>query len=756
MKRANMMQIINIMPKRFIWVIVLFLWGCNQPANDQGDPRVEELLSKMTLMEKIGQMNQYSIGPDITGPSGPQNGRYERFVKGEVGSVLNLVGAEETRKLQEMVVTQSRLGIPLIFAYDVIHGYKTILPIPLGESASWDMELMEESSRIAAVETAASGVQWTFAPMLDVSRDARWGRVMEGSGEDPYLNARIAEARIRGFQGQNLADTLTVLACAKHFAGYGLVESGKDYNTVNIGKYALHNDIMPPFKAAAEAGVGTFMNAFNVIDGVPATANNYLMRDVLFGKWAFPGVVISDWNSIGELVSHGVAQDTMDAARLAVKAGSHIDMEGDAYIKKLKELVESGQVDEATIDEAVRRILTLKFQLGLFDDPYKYSDTNREVRLVGSPEHKEIARKIAAKSIVLLKNESNLLPLKGVKKLGIIGPLAKDKDTPLGSWRAKGETNSAVSLFEGLSEALGEGTKISYAKGCNLSVGPNNFFEEIEVETQDKSGFQEAKQVASQSDVVIMVLGEPAFMSGEARSRADIGLPGLQLDLLKEVFSVNQNIILVLMNGRPMTIPWEAENIPAIVEAWHLGSECGNAIADVLLGKINPSGKLTMSFPRAAGQLPLYYNKLNTGRPHNQDVVFYAHHMDVSNAALYPFGYGLSYTKFEYSDFKASVQNGKVSVSVNVTNTGDVEGEEVVQMYTRDIAASISRPILELKGFDKIMLKSKESRTVEFELTRSDLSYFDDNGDLTFEPGLFDISVGPNSAELQTQRIEIQ
>jgi len=747
----------NMITRYLALLLLPVLFGCsNLPAGAQenDDPRVEKLLARMTLKEKIGQMNQYSVGPNLTGPSGPQDGRYERFMKGEVGSVLNLVGAEETRKLQKLVVENSRLGIPLIFSYDVIHGYKTIFPLPLAESASWDLDLMEKSARVAAQETAASGVHWTFAPMVDVSRDARWGRVMEGSGEDPYLGSLIANARIKGLQGDDLSDVLTIAACAKHFVGYGFAESGKDYNAVNIGRNMLHNVLLPPFKASVESGAATFMNAFNDIDGVPSTANQYILRELLFQKWGYKGVVVSDWNSIGELVNHGVAKDESQASALAVNAGSHIDMEADAYIENLEQLVKDGIVKEEVIDDAVRRILQLKYDLGLFDDPYKYSDVEREKQIVGASEFKDIAREVAAKSIVLLKSENDLLPLSGKGKIGIIGPLAKDKDSPIGNWRAQGESNSAISLYEGIENAFGDAVQLNYAKGCDLSIGPNNFFEELQIEAEDRSGFAKAVQVARSSDVVLIVLGETAYMSGEARSRSEIGLPGLQLELLKAVHKVNKNIVLVLMNGRPLTIPWAAENVPAIVETWHLGSEAGNAIADVLSGKVNPSGKLPMSFPRAVGQAPIYYNKLNTGRPES-DMVFYSHHMDVENSPQYPFGHGLSYTTFDYSNLVVAQNQEEVSVSVQVVNAGDHNGEEVVQLYIRDIVASTSRPVLELKGFTKLMIAVGETKKVEFKLTKTDLSFYDRNGDHVFEPGEFNISVGTSSAKLLTQKIEI-
>lgn len=713
---------------------------------------VDSLLAEMTLREKIGQMNQYSVGAEMTGPNASIDHaeRYKRFMNGEVGSVLNILGAADTRKLQQMVVDSTRLGIPLIFSYDVIHGYQTMFPIPLGEAASWDLEAMELSASIAAKEAAASGIQWTFAPMVDISRDARWGRVMEGAGEDPFLGSQIARARINGFQGSDLSDPLTIAACAKHFAGYGFAESGKDYNTVSIGKNTLHNVILPPFKASVESNVATLMNAFNDIDGIPATSNSYLLRELLDRKWNFNGVVVSDWNSIGEQVNHGVAADEKEAAMKAVIAGSDVDMEANAYVEHLKELVEEGKVPESTIDEAVRQILTLKYKLGLFDDPYMYMDEERELEVLGHPEHHKAAREIASKSIVLLKNEGNLLPLENKKRIAVIGPLAKDKDSPLGNWRAAVESNTAVSLYEGIVARFSKDVSITYAEGCKLSIGSNNFFNEVEIETSDRSGFSEAVQVAKAADVVIMALGETAYMSGEARSRADIGLPGLQLELLQEIYEVNKNIVLVLMNGRPLTIPWEAENIPAIVETWHLGSQAGHAIADVLSGDVNPSGKLPMSFPRHVGQMPLYYNRLNTGRPANEGAVFYSHHMDVENSALFPFGYGLSYALFEYDKPQISLDEGQIKLKVQIKNVSERGGQEVVQVYIRDKVATISRPIKELKAFEKVFIGAGETTEVNFTLTREDLSFYDQNGDLVFEPGEFDISVGTNSRDVTT------
>ncbi len=747
---------------KLIKIAVLFLFiGCTQTSeNKQSDnainQKVDSLLSMMTLQEKIGQMNQYSVGAEMTGPNAATSLKehYSRMINGQVGSVLNLLGAAETRKLQQLVIDSTRLKIPLIFAFDVIHGYRTMFPIPLAEAASWDLEATELSARIAAKEASAAGIQWTFAPMVDISRDARWGRVMEGAGEDPYLGSLIAQSRIRGFQGNDLSNATTIAACAKHFAGYGFAESGKDYNAVNVGLNTLHNYILPPFKASVEVGVATFMNAFNDIDGVPSTSNSYLLREVLDNRWAFDGVVVSDWNSIGELINHNVAVNKKEAALKAIQAGSDIDMEADAYIEYLEELVEEGAIKESRIDEAVRQILTLKYKLGLFDNPFKYCNEANEKKLLDHPSHHQASRDVASKSMVLLKNNKKLLPLKNVSSLGIIGPLAKDKDSPLGNWRGAVASNSAVSLYEGLEAKFGKKMKINYAEGCKLSIGPNNFFQEVEIEMKDKSGFNKAIQVARQSEVVIMALGETAYMSGETRSRAAIDLPGLQLELLKEIYKVNKNIILVLMNGRPLTIPWEAENIPAILEAWHLGSQAGHAIADVISGDVNPSGKLPMSFPRHVGQMPLYYNHLNTGRP-TSDAVFYSHHMDVDNSALFPFGYGLSYTTFEYKNLEVKGNKEEIKIKVTLKNTGKEKGSEVAQLYLRDLSASISRPIKELKKFQKIALEVGEERVIEFTLTEKDVSFYTNKGELIYEAGAFEIFVGTNSMELLKETINL-
>lgn len=712
------------------------------------DTRVEALLAKMTLAEKVGQMNQYNGFWEVTGPV-PEEGnaaeKYKHLETGMVGSMLNIIGVEDVRKIQKIAVEKTRLGIPVIFAYDVIHGYKTMAPIPLAEAASWDLEAMKKSASVAATEASAVGINWTFAPMVDISRDARWGRVMEGAGEDPYLGSAIAKARIEGFQGDDLAATHTVAACAKHFAAYGFAEAGRDYNAADIGTSTLYNIVFPPFKASVESDVKTVMNSFNVLNGVPATANRFLQRDILKDKWQFDGFVISDWSSGEEMIDHGFARDLEQVAETSANAGSDMDMESYAFVNHLQQLVETGKVSMEVIDDAVRRILRVKFELGLFDDPYRYCNEEREKEMLYHPDHQAAVLDMAKKSIVLLKNEGGLLPLsKSQKKIAVIGELAPDKNSPLGSWRAAAEENSAVSVMEGLTNFTRNTT---YAKGPAVFTGPTTFINELNINTTDRSGLDEAVKLAARSEIVIMVLGEHGFQSGEGRSRANPGLPGLQQELLEAVYKVNKNIVLVLMNGRPLTVPWAAENISAIVEAWHLGSQSGHAIAQVLFGEYNPSGKLPMTFPRSVGQIPIYYNHYSTGRP-DQDLVFWSHYMDESNDPLYPFGYGLSYTTFEYSNLKIDDSDqASIKVSATVTNAGKVAGEEVVQLYIQDKFASVVRPVKELKGFEKILLAPGESRKVEFALTYKELGFYNNSGTFVVESGEFNVMIGTSSQE---------
>lgn len=757
-------------------VTLLLVLSCNTKSNTEADEnstsqatfsetdeKVAALLGKMTLEEKIGQMNQYNGFWNVTGPV-PEGGdaarKYEHLRKGWVGSMLNVRGVADVRAVQKIAVEETRLGIPLIIGFDVIHGYKTMSPIPLAESASWDMEAIKRSAEVAAAEAAASGINWTFAPMIDISRDARWGRVMEGGGEDPYLGSKIAVARIKGFQGDDLSAPHTIAACAKHFAAYGFAESGKDYNTVDIGTSTLHNVVFPPFKAAVEADVKTFMNAFNVLNGIPATGNAYLQRDILKGKWNFDGLVVSDWGSIAEMITHGHAKDGNHAAELAVKAGSDMDMESYMYVEELAKLVKEGKVDEKLIDDAARRILKVKFELGLFDDPYKYCDEAREKEVIGKQEFQDAVLDVAKKSIVLLKNEDNLLPLKKEgQKIAVIGALADDKTSPLGSWRIAADDSTAVSVLEGLRQY--KGNTLIYKKGADVAVGPVSFIMETKINTTDKSGFTAAVNAARQADVVLMVLGEHGFQSGEGRSRTEIGLPGVQQELLEAVYKVNRNIVLVLNNGRPLAIPWAAENIPAIVEAWHLGTQSGNAIAQVLYGDYNPSGKLPMTFPRNVGQVPMYYNHKNTGRPvaPGPDVVFWSHYIDQENTPLYPFGHGLSYTTFDYSNLKVANTydaDKTVTVIVEVTNSGDVDGKEVAQLYLGDLYASVTRPVKELKGFELLELKAGETKTVTFTLTDAELGFYSNEGEWLTEPGAFKVFAGGSSDTVLETDFELE
>ena len=720
------------------------------------ETKIDALLAQMTLEEKVGQLNQYSSALDLTGPApqaGAQKQQYDHVRQGLVGSLLNVTGAEATRKAQQLAVEGSRLHIPLMFGLDVIHGYRTMFPVPLAEAASWDLAAIEQSARISAVEAAAAGIHWTFAPMLDISRDPRWGRVMEGAGEDPYLGSLVAAARVRGFQGRDLAALDTIAACAKHYAAYGFAEGGRDYNTVDISEQTLRNVVLPPFKAAVDAGVATVMNSFNEIGGVPATASVHLQRDILKGEWGFKGLVVSDWGSIGEMVPHGFTKDLAGASQAALVAGSDMDMESRAYIVHLAKLVADGQVDVKLVDDAVRRVLRVKFALGLFEDPYRYSDVEREKRTLLAPAHLEASRDVARKSIVLLKNEGNLLPLaKNAGSIAVIGPLAADKDTPLGSWRAQAQADSAVSLLEGIRAAVAPSTKVIHAEGAALVTGPRSFAMPLTFNTTDRSGFPAALEAARGADVVIVAVGEHAYQSGEGRSQVDIGLKGLQDELLREVRKVNKNVVVVLMNGRPLVIEWMAENVPAIVESWHLGSEAGHAIADVLFGDYNPSGKLPASFPRDEGQLPMTYSHKNTGRPGPLPVVFWSHYTDAPNTPRYPFGFGLSYTTFAYDKLRLDRtemdRNGQLQATVTVRNSGERAGVEIVQLYVRDLVGSVTRPVKELKAFQRIELQPGQSRDVTFTLNAADLAFYTASGRWEAEPGEFRVFVGTNSRDV--------
>ena len=709
------------------------------------DQKVNALLKQMTLEEKIGQLNQYTGDNAATGPITINPNKQSQIKTGQIGSMLNILGSKYTRQYQELAM-QSRLKIPLLFGQDVIHGYKTTFPIPLAETASWDLEAIELSARIAATEASASGIHWTFAPMVDIARDPRWGRVMEGAGEDTYLGSKIAFARVKGFQGNKLGDLNSIMACAKHFAAYGAAIGGRDYNSVDMSERMLWETYLPPFKAALDAGAATFMNSFNDLNGIPATGNKHLQREILKGKWNFKGFVVSDWGSIGEMVNHGYVKDDKEAALAAITAGSDMDMESNSYKNNLAQLVKENKVPIALIDDAVKRILRKKFELGLFDDPYKYSNSEREQAALNNPEHTKAAREIASKSIVLLKNENNILPLsKDTKTIAFIGPMVKPLRANHGFWAVElkdVDSTYIVSQWEGIQNKVGKNTKLLYAKGCDF-------------EGENKDGFAEAIAVANQADVVILSIGERWNMSGEAKSRSNIHLPGIQEELVKAIQETGKPVVVLINAGRPLIFNWTADNVPAILYTWWLGSEAGNAIADVLFGDYNPSGKLPMTFPRDEGQIPIYYNHFNTGRPakNESDTNYVSAYIDLKNSPKFPFGFGLSYTTFQYSDLKLSSQKMKntesIEVSLNISNTGKVAGEEVVQLYLHDKVGSVVRPIIELKGFQKIKLNSGETKTVKFIIDKEKLSFYNQELQWVAEPGEFEIMIGTSSADIR-------
>lgn len=722
------------------------------------EKRIDELIGKMTLEEKVGQLVQ--ISPSIYGAFGlTMDETIEKLVNGEItpaefealdrnyhedeirqgilGCMGGVHGAEKSNELQRIAVEESRLGIPILFGLDVIHGYRTIFPIPLAEACSWDIEKIKESARIAAKEATAAGLHWTFAPMVDISRDPRWGRVAEGAGEDSYLGSVIAAARVEGFQGENLGNPENILACAKHFVAYGAPEGGRDYNTVDMSLQTLHDIYLPPFKAAAKAGVGTFMSAFNDFNGIPCTANKYLLKDVLRGEFGFNGLVVSDANSIPEVVVHGHAEGNKGASKKSLIAGLDMDMSQGTYRNELPELIKEGAITEEVLDESVRRVLRVKFLLGLFDNPYR-TDAEKEEKTLLCNEHIEAAREISRSSIVLLKNENNALPLKkNLKKIAVVGPLAENAAEMLGTWAITGNACDVVTVLSGVKSAVSSETEILYAEGCKI--------------TEDEGfDFEGAIQAASESDVIIAVVGENSDMSGEAASRIDINLPGRQEELLKELRKTGKPLIVVLINGRPLSIPWVAKNVDGLVEAWQLGTQSGNAIADVLFGDYNPSGKLVATLPYSVGQVPIYYNHPMTGRPAGR-IKFTSKYIDGPADPLYPFGFGLSYTTFKYENLSIlsseNVMGEILVINVDVTNTGDMAGEEVVQLYISDVVASRVRPIKELKGFEKVMLKPKECKTISFKLNTKELGFHDENMNYVVEPGLFKVYVGPNSKE---------
>lgn len=697
------------------------------------EKEINSLLSRMTLEEKLGQLQQLD---------GEGNGNYrpehvELVRKGLLGSTLNVRGAKVTNELQRVAMNESRLKIPLIFGFDVIHGYRTVFPIPLAEASSWDPASVERASSIAAAEARAVGLHWTFAPMVDIARDPRWGRIMEGSGEDPFLGSAMARARTIGFQGKDYSAPDKVVACAKHYVGYGAAEAGRDYNTTDISEWTLRQIYLPPFKATVDAGIGTFMSAFNDLNGVPASANHFTLTKVLRDEWKFDGFVVSDYTSVQELINHGLAADGRQAANAALNAGVDMEMVSRLYNQNGASLLKDGKLTQQTIDEAVRRILRIKFRLGLFDNPY--ADEARESRVVFSTENQTAARQIAAHSMVLLKNDRNILPLsKTVRSIALIGPLADSQKDMIGAWSGDGKASDAITLLQGLKTKVGSQVKINYAKGC-------------EVTGDNTNGFAEAVNAAKTSDIVIMAIGEAAEMSGEASSRSSLDIPGRQLDLVKAVQATGKPVVIVLMNGRPLTIPWLAENSPAILEAWFAGTQAGNAIADVLFGDVNPGGKLPVTFPRSLGQVPLYYNHMNTGRPPDPNSKWTSKYLDIDWTPLFPFGYGLSYTQFALSNLQLSARNiqpdGKLTITVEVQNAGSRAGDEVVQLYLRDVAATRTRPVKELKGFQRVSLQPGEKRQLTFSLTPAELAFYNEDMRFVVEPGVFNVMVGTSSAD---------
>ncbi len=733
--------------------------SCVTDNRTETEKKIDDLISKMTIEEKLGQMNLISDPYMSTGASAAtdHNQNIDEMVRsGKVGNFLNVVGAEKTLRLQQIAVEETRLGIPLLFGFDVIHGYKTMFPVPLADAASFDMEAVEKSSHYAAIESAANGINWTYAPMIDISRDPRWGRVMEGAGEDVYLTTQVGLARIKGTQGDDLGAENTIAACAKHFVGYGASIAGRDYAATDIPERSLQEVYFPPFKAAAEAGVASIMSAFNTVNGEPASTSRRLFTDVLRDEWGYDGFVVSDWASVGETIAHGTAANGVEAAHDGIHAGIDMDMAANLYINHGEELLKAGRLSEKEIDTMVRRILKVKFDLGLFEEPYKYSNVEKEKELTMTKESLEASRDVAKKSIVLLKNDNNVLPLsKKTKHIAVIGPLAADKDAPLGNWRGHATSNSAVSLVEGIRNAVGSDVKVSYAQGARLVNNDQmDFFTPLEINNDDKSGFAEALRVARQADVVVMALGEVAMMSGECRSYADINLKGVQRELLREVKRLGKPVVLTLFTGRPLVLTDVIDHTDAILNVWLLGSESGNAIADVLFGDYNPSAKLPMTFPYHLGQVPVFYSEYNTGRPYvNDGYGFSTKYRDIPNKPLYSFGHGLSYTNFEYSEMTLSddrlMANGEITVSAKITNTGKYDGHEVAQLYVRDlIGEGVARPLIELKGFEKVFIKKGQSAVVEFTLTPEDLAFY--RLDKTFAPeaGEFEVFVGTSSDNL--------
>ena len=738
-----------------LFTIVLCIpYSCKQEMASNPDQKMEafvdNLIKEMTMEEKIGQLSLFTSDWSSTGPS-MRNDYTDLIREGKAGSVFNAYTVDFVRELQRIAVEETRLHIPLIFGYDVVHGHRTIFPIPLGQSSTWDTAMIKKSERIAAIEASAEGLNWVFAPMVDISRDPRWGRVMEGSGEDTFLGSLISAARVKGFQGENLSDNNSVLACVKHFAAYGAPQAGRDYHTVDISERSLFEWYLPPYKAAVDAGVGSVMTSFNEIAGIPSTSNKWLLTDLLRESWNFDGFIVTDYGSISELIPHGVAAGQAHAAELSINAGVDMDMQGSAFLDHLAELVKSDKVSEESVNSAVKRILVAKYRLGLFEDPYKYCDKKREAEEIMTPEFRAFARELAAKSCVLLKNENKTLPIPGnIKTIALIGPLADSKEDMLGFWSGAGEADKCVTLLEGLKNKVNSTVNVITVKGCGIN---NEGQEEI----------SKAVAAARKADFVILALGESRMMSGEAASRSDISLPGIQMKLAEYVINTGKPTVVVLFNGRPMAIPELDSIAPAILESWFGGTEAGNGIADILFGDINPSGKLTMTFPMNAGQIPIFYNSKNTGRPINPEnpyEKYKSNYLDIPNDPLYPFGYGLSYTSFTYSDIKLNQESfsltDKIVASVDVSNTGERDGEEIVQLYVRDLVGEVTRPVKELKAFRKVHLKKGETKTVLFTISPDDLCYYHQDMSFSVDSGEFELYIGTNSEETKKTFFNIQ
>ena len=737
----------------------------NASSNSKMNAFVSSLMSKMTLDEKIGQLNLVVPGGGSVTGSVVSQGVDDNIRKGNVGGLFGITGPDKIRKIQDIAVKNSRLHIPIIFGLDVIHGHRTIFPIPLGLSASWDMKLIERSARIAATEATADGLSWAYSPMVDIARDPRWGRISEGSGEDPYLGAQIAKAMVTGYQGNDYSKGNTLMACVKHFALYGAAEAGRDYNTVDMSKIKMYEYYLPPYKAAVDAGVGSVMSSFNEIDGVPATGNKWLLTDLLRKQWGFKGFVVSDYTSLNEMMAHGMG-DLQSVSALALNAGLDMDMVGEGFLTTLKKSLKEGKVTQKQIDDACRRILEAKYKLGLFDDPYRYINEDRAAKELLSADNRAASREIAAHSFVLLKNNNQVLPLKKSGTIALVGPLANNKNNMLGTWAVSGDPQLSIPVLDGVKSVAGSGVNIIYAKGANLTddssmaknvnvFGPRAEFDGRSPEEM----INEAVDVANKADVIVAVVGEASEMSGEAASRSNLDLPQSQQNLLKALVKMGKPLVLVLFNGRPLTISWEDANATAILDAWFPGSEAGNAIADVLFGNYNPSGKITASFPRNVGQIPVYYNHKNTGRPLEGEAFqkFRSDYLDVPNSPLYPFGYGLSYTGFSYSDVKLSKNNLKgnetLKASVTLTNTGKYAGEEVVQLYITDPVASVTRAVEDLKGFQKILLQPGESKEVSFDITPEQLKFYNSDLKYDWEAGEFIIRIGTNSRDVKSAKI---